>query len=49
MKVTMSKDNTQPESIQGVIGENPKNLEGKLVEDGEMGRSVSYKKEFEIN
>jgi hypothetical protein len=45
----MSIANTQPESIQGVIGEDSKNSEGKLVEDGEMGRSVSYKKEFEIN
>ncbi|WP_249597513.1 hypothetical protein [Peribacillus frigoritolerans] len=49
VKVTMSMANTQPESIQGVIGEDSKNSEGKLVEDGEMGSSVSYKNEFEIN
>ena len=49
VKVIMSIANTQPESIQGVIGEDSKNSEGKLVEDGEMGRSVSYKKEFEVN
>lgn len=41
VKVTMSIANTQPESIQGIIGEDSKNLEGKLVEDGERGRSVS--------
>jgi hypothetical protein len=48
VKVTMSISNTQPESVQKVIGDDSKNLEGELVEDGEIGRTVSYSKDFEI-
>ncbi|MCT9872766.1 hypothetical protein, partial [Paenarthrobacter aurescens] len=40
VKVTMSIANTQPESVQKVIGEDSKSLEGELVEDGEIGRTV---------
>lgn len=49
VEVTMGFASTQPENVQEVIGEESEYLKGDLVEDGELGKTVKYTKNIEID